>query len=357
MISAVQSTLANRSYLLPFVSSKKIAVLFACLFLLGPDVLARQEEDALAAARLLVQQNKNAEAIVQLKALAARRPGMKGVNHELGVAYYREGEYLEATKYLQDAWRENSEDRDAAQLLGLAYYSIGKPAEAIPALEKVRNWHPNSTMDAIFILGLCYVLTKDYFKARETFAQFYGVAVDSAEAHLLLARILLRQGFDPVAEDEVHKALALSPRLPLAHFTLGEFQVYKADYPKAAEEFKRELVVNPGYAPALTHLADVYWRLGRYDDAEKALQRSIWLDSMASEPYVVMGKVLARKGQLALAERNLLRAVAMDPNSYTAHYFLGQLYLQMGRADAAERELKTAARIQQLQATSMGRNR
>jgi Tfp pilus assembly protein PilF len=47
----------------------------------------------------------------------------------------------------------------------------------------------------------------------------------------------------------------------------------------------------------------------------------------------------------------------MDPNSYTAHYFLGQLYRQMGRAEAAERELKTAARIQQQQATTMGRNR
>ena len=318
MISTVQSASARCYHSLP-ARPKRTAVLLACLLLLGPDVLARQEEEALAAARVLIQQNKNAEAISQLKALAARRPGMKGISHELGVAYYREGEYLEAAKHLREAWGENPEDRDAAQLLGLSYYSIGKPAEAIPALEKVRDWHPNSTMDAIFILGLCYILTKDYFKARETFAHLYGMAVDSAEAHLLLARILLRQGFDPVAEHEVHKALSLSPKLPLAYFTLGEFEVYKADYPKAAEEFKRELAVNPGYAPALTRLGDVYWRLGRYDDAEKVLQRSVWLDSTASEPYVVMGKVLVREGQLALAERNLLHAIAMDPNSYTAH--------------------------------------
>lgn len=357
MVSAVQPRSANSSYSLPLVSSKRIGVFFACLLLLGSDVFARQEEEALAAARSLIQQNKNAEAIAQLKTLAARRPGMKGINHELGVAYYHEGEYLEAAKHLQDALRENPEDRDAAQLLGLAYYSTGRPAEAIPALEKVRDWYPNSTMDAIFVLGLCYVLTKDYFKARETFAQLYGAAVDSAEAYLLLARILLRQGFDPVAEDEVHKALSLSPKLPLAYFTLGELEVYKADYPKAAEEFKRELTVNPGYAPALTRLGDVYWRLGRYDDAVNVLQRSIWLDSTASEPYVIMGKVLVRKGQLALAERNLLHAIAMDPNSYTAHYFLGQLYRQMGRADAAERELQTAERIQQLQGTNTARNR
>ena len=138
-------------------------------------------------------------------------------------------------------------------------------------------------------------------------------------------------------------------QLPLAHFTRGEFYVYKADYAKAAQEFEKELVINPGYAPALTRLGDVWWRLERYDDAEKVLQRSIWLDSTTSEPHVIMGKVLVRKGQFALAERALRRAIAMDPNSYTAHYFLGRVYRETGRPDEAEREMGIAGRIQQRQ--------
>lgn len=336
---------------------KRIACFLLCVLWLGVKAAAAQEDQALAAARSLMQQKKNAEAIAQLKALAARRPGMKGINRELGVAYYHEGEYLEAAKYLEDAWRENPEDRDAAQLLGLSYYFTGQPAAAIPALEKVRLWHPNANMDAIYTLGLCYVLTKDYPHALETFAGLYGVSPDSAAAHLVLGRVLLRQGFDPVAEEEVHKALSLSPQIPLAHFTLGEFYVYKADYPRAVREFEEELAINPGSAPALTHLGDAYWRLNRFEDSERVLQRSIWLDSTTSEPYVIMGKVLVKRGQLALAERALQRAVTMDPNSYTAHYFLGQLYRQMGRADAAEREMKTAAQIQELQTQNAPRNR
>jgi tetratricopeptide (TPR) repeat protein len=323
-----------------------------CALSLGAEAVAQQEDEALAAARSLVQQNRNAEAIVQLKALANRRKGMKGVNHELGVAYYRENEYLEAAVYLEKAWQENPEDHDAVQLLGLSRYFTGKPAEAIPALEKVRGWNPNASMDAIYILGLCYILTKNYPQALETYAQLYGLTSDSAAAHLLLGRILLRQGFDPVAENEVRRALSLSPQLPLAHFTLGEYYVYSGDFPKAAQEFEDELALNPGYAPALTHLGDVCWRLGRYDDAEKVAQRSIWLDSTSADPYVIMGKTLVKKGQLALAERALQHSIALDPGSYTAHYFLGQLYRQMGWADAAERELKTAAQIQQSQATN-----
>ncbi len=326
-----------------------LALVLLCLLALGFDAVAQQQDEGLAAARSLIQQNKNDEAIAQLKALAARRPGMRGINHELGVAYYRKGEYLEAAKYLAHGWQENPEDRDAAQLLGLSYYFSSKPAEAIPPLERIRSWNPNSHTDAMYILGLCYVSTKNYSQALETFARLYGVAADSAPAHLLLGRILLRQGFDPVAEGEVNKALSLSPQLPLAHFTLGEFHVYKADYAKAVREFETELAINPGYAPALTRLGEVYWRLSRYDDAEKVLQRSIWLDSTASEPHVILGKVLVRKGQLDLAERALQRAVAMDSNSYTAHYFLGQVYRETGRLDEAEREMRIAARIQQQQ--------
>jgi len=319
--------------------------------------VAQQEDHALATARSLIQENKNQEAIVQLKALAASHPGTKGISHELGIAYYNQADFFEAATYLEEALQENPEDRDAAQLLGLSYYFSGKPAQAIPALEKVRLWHPNENIDAIYILGLCYVLKRNYPEALETFAHLYRLESDSAASHLMLARILLRQGFDPVAEQEVRKALALSPRLPLAHFTLGEFYVYSADYPKAAQEFQQELDINPGYAPAFNHLGDAYWRLKRNEDAERVLQGSIWLDSTSGEPYVILGKVFMAKRQLPQAERALQRAIAVDSGNYTAHYFLGQLYLELGKTAAAERELKIAAHIQQLQAQNAPRIR
>jgi len=327
-----------------------------CAVLLSANLAAQQEDRRLASAHSLMEQKRNAEAIAQLKALSARYPEMKGINHDLGVAYYHEGEYLEAAKYLDEAWKENPEDRDAAQLLGLSLYSSGKPAEAIPALEKVHSWHPNENMDANYILGLCYILTKNYLQARETFAQLYGLPADSAQAHLLLARMLLRQGFDPIGENEVQKALSISPQLPLAHFTAGEFDVYKGDYTTAATEFQKELITNVSYAPALTHLGDVYWRLGRMEAAEKVLQQSIWLDSTNAEPYIILGRVLSKKGKLAVAEREFQKAISIDPGSYTAHYSLGELYRDQGKADAAEREMKIAARIQQQHGPDPHRN-
>ncbi len=44
-----------------------------------------------AAAQTLLQQGKYDEAIAQLQATAAKNPGLKGLSHELGTAYYKKG--------------------------------------------------------------------------------------------------------------------------------------------------------------------------------------------------------------------------------------------------------------------------
>lgn len=318
---------------------------------------SQHANDGLATARLLIQQGRNEDAITELKRLAASDPKVKGVNHELGVAYYRQGEYLEAAQYLERALQENPNDRDAAQLMGLSYYSVGRPVEAIPALEKVRAWYPNANMDAIYVLGICYALAKRYPEARRTLANLYRVPEDSAAAHLMLASILVRQGFDPVAENEARTALKLASQLPLAHFMLGELCVYKADYACALAEYDAELAINPGYAPALSHLGEVYWRLNRYDESEEALQRAIWLDSTSAEPYVTLGKVYFKKREWLSAEHTLQHAIANDPGNYTAHYFLAQVYKAMEKPEAAEREMGIASRLQQKQGISRGRVR
>src|SRR5215469_8576051 len=272
-------------------------VVFLCFAALPHKLVAQQTDETLDSVRALIQEGKNQEAIAQLKSLAEHHPGMKALSRELGVAYYNEGDYLAAAKHLEEALTENPDDRDVTQLLGLSYYSVGRPEKAIQPLENVLLWHPNENIDAIYILGLCYVLTKDYPRALETFARLYHLGRDSPSAHLLLSRILLRQGFDPVAEQEVHKALSLSPRLALAHFTLGEFYVYKADYAKAAREFEEEMEINPGYAPAANDLGDVYWRLKRFAGAYRILQGSIWLGSTSAAHCDVRDKVYIAKRQ------------------------------------------------------------
>jgi tetratricopeptide (TPR) repeat protein len=297
-------------------------------------------------ARNLMQQGKVEEAITELHAVEASSPELKGLDLELGTAYYKKSDYPKAIEYLKKATATDPGTNEAVQLLGLSYYLNGRPAEAIPLLEKVQTWFPRANVDASYILGICYIQTKDYPNARQAFAKMFDVPPDSAASYLFTARMLFRQAFDPVAEEYGQKAVTLDAKLPLAHFLLGELYLYKSRVPEAIAEFQKELAINPGNAATYYKLADAYSRIQKFEDAERLLQRSIWLDATSTGPYILMGKVLEKKGELQLAVRTLQKAATMDPNNAMTHHLLGQAYRDMGKKEESETELKLAEQLQ-----------
>lgn len=299
-----------------------------------------------AKARELLQQGRFDEALALLHELESKQPPPKGLAHELGAAYYKKGDYVQAITSLKKAREEDPNDNEATQLLGLSYYLAGRPADAIPALEKVQTWFPTANVDAAYILGICYIQTKDYPNARKAFAKMFDVPSDSASSYLFTARMLLRQDFGPIAEEYAKKSVELDPKLPLAHQLLGELYLYQSKIDEAIAELRKELAVNPGYPAAYYKLADAYSRQQKFDEAERLLQRSIWLDPTSTGPYILLGKVLEKKGETELAVRALQRALAMDPNNPIPHHLLGQALRDLGRNEEADRELKTAAQLE-----------
>jgi tetratricopeptide (TPR) repeat protein len=294
----------------------------------------------------LTEQGKFDDAITALNEISKSDPTVRNLSHELGVTYYRKGDYRNAVAALQRAIAENPEDAEATQLTGLSLYLSNKPAEAIPYLVKVQSWYPSASVDASYILGVAYIQTKDYGSARRAFAKMFQVPPDSAAAYLFAARLLLRLDFATVAEEYGKKAIELDAKLPLAHQVLGELYLYENKLPEATVQFEQEIAINPGNPAAYYKLADAYSRAQKFDEAEKLLQRSIWLDSTSSGPYILLGKVLEKKGESELAVRALQRALAMDPNNSVTHHLLGQSYRALGRMEDAERELKLAESLQ-----------
>jgi tetratricopeptide (TPR) repeat protein len=297
--------------------------------------------------RHLLLQGKYDEALGLLHGLEVSHPAMKGLAHELGVAYYKKSDFLHAIPYLKKAREQDPDDAEAVQLLGLSYYLAGRPRDAIPELEKVQTWFPSANVDAAYILGISYIQTKDYPSARKAFAKMFDVPSESAASYLFTARMLLRQDFGPVAEEYAHKAVSLDPKLPLAHQLLGELYLYHSQIDDAITEFRKELEINPGNAAAYYKLADGYSRVRKFDEAERLLQRSIWLDPTSTGPYILLGKVLDKKGETELAVRALQRALALDPNNPMPHHLLGQAYRELGKNEEAERELTLAGQLEQ----------
>jgi tetratricopeptide (TPR) repeat protein len=312
----------------------------------APAVLQEQaaaSNSPFAEARRLTEIGKYDEAIADLEALRSQATIPAGLSHELGIAYYKKSDYANAILNFQKALKEDPNDSEATQLAGICLYLAGRPGEAIPYLQKVLTWYPRANVDAAYILGVSFIQNKQFDEARQTFAKMFGFAGDSAAGYLFCGRILFRLEFTAVAEEYAQKAVGLDPKLPMAHYLLGELYLYQAKIDQAIPQFEQEVALNPSFASVYFKLGDAYLRAERYDDAERLLQRSVWLDPNSSGPFILLGKVLLKKSEPELAARALSRAIAMDPGNPMAHQLLGQSYRALGQTADAERELRQAA--------------
>ncbi len=297
-------------------------------------------EEDLARADVLIAQGKTDKAITLLNDLAVKKPKLPGLEAKLGKAYYEKRDYEQAAAHLERALQEKPEDGESTQILGLSYYLLGHLQQAIPPLEKVQSRLPQPDVTGSYVLGISYLQTRQYDKARAAFAKMFSLPAETPGAHLVLAQMMLRQEFEEVAVPELQKALAQDPRLPMAHFLLGEIYLFKSNVELALEEFRKELELNPILWLAYWRMGDAYTRIENWEKAEQALKQSIWLNQTFSGPYILLGKVELKKGDPDLAVGFLERALKMDPNNYSAHYLLATAYKQLGREAEAKREFE-----------------
>jgi tetratricopeptide (TPR) repeat protein len=321
-----------------------IAATFQCSLLIAQAQSSLVSTD-LSEAQELIQHDHPDQAIAILEQLAASQPVPKGVEHELGIAYYRTGKLVEARSAFAKAIEEDESDKESVQMEGLSLYRLGQPEAAIPYLERVRDWMPNANTDAQYVLGLCYLNARRYDDARESFAAQYGEPKDSAGAYLLLATILRRINLPDAAVAQAQKALALSPNLPMAHFMLGQIALHKLDFAEAIRQLEAERAINPGYAPIYDGLGDAYLKQNRMNEAQQALIKAIALDTTLTESFQNMGKLLLQRRDIKTAIMYLKHAERMDPDDSTTHLLLAQAYHRVGQDDDARRESDLAGKI------------
>ena len=316
-------------------------VLLICL------LLAQAPDSAAARAKALIEAGKLQEARAALAGADAASPEIAYLR---GLVSYRLHDYAEAAKALKIAAPAIPETSpryvETVRMIGRCEYLAGHIAAAIPWLEKARASGVQSN-ELFYVLGNSYLHAQQIEKARAAFAAMFGVPADSGAAHLLTARMMLRQELEDDAQRESEQALARDPKLPGAHFILGEIAIYRAQTDRAIDELNREIALNPNYAMAYYRLGDAYTRREDWDRAIPPLQRAVWLDPTYSGPYILLGKALWKTGDLPGAERMLRRALQMDPGNSSAHYLLGRTLIQSGRAEEGKKLLRRSEELKQ----------
>jgi predicted Zn-dependent protease len=298
-------------------------------------------------ASALAHKGKLDQAMAELDVLARQEPVPAGVEYLRGVILYQKEQLTEAGTAFARAVQENPEDPEAIEMLGITLYRLGRPADAIPLLERSHTAQvTHANVEPQYVLGLCYTDAKRYDDARRAFAAQFGFAPDSAEAYLAAARLFLRREFADQAQVFAQKALELNPALPLAHQLLGEVALAKADLPEAVKQLEAEEKLNPLDGEMYDRLGDAYVRSGDYAKAREALDKAVLLEPNSTGPYILLGEALVKLGQPVEAVHYLNHAATMDPGNYVTHSVLGQAYRALGEMEAANREYKLAVEIQ-----------
>jgi len=311
----------------------------------GQGIPSPSPEAQIARADELLRLGQPKDALTILNQLADSAPNTAYLEARIGKAYYQSSQFQPAVTHLKAALQNDGSDAESMQLLALSYFVLSQYAEALPLLEKLGPRLSGSGPDGPYLLASCYVMTQRWENARTTYANLLSLAPDSAIAYLMFGKFLVRQRLENRAVPEIQAALDRDPRIAMAHFLLGEIELYKGDGQAAVEEFHKELAINPSVWLVYWRLGDAYVRLEKYNEAEKVLKQAVWLNETTSGPYILLGQVALKRDNPALAAVYLERAVRLDAQNDYVHYFLGKAYMGVGRTTEANQHFAIAKQL------------
>ncbi len=276
----------------------------------------------LGTARVLLLEERSAEAIEILERLREEDPSDRSVVNVLAAAYREAGRDPESTlptsalpedeelgRHWNDPWEDEIRElrRVPEMLQAGTMVARGNGEEAIPILERLRDERP-AEIQILLQLSEAYAQADRLQEARRTYRTILDVDPDHVLARIGLARLREREGERAVALQLLDEILARQPdygpalaekarilyegqqyeqaipwlvralevdqRNPELWFWLGWSQLTLRLWEDAREAFQNLLERSPERGDAWLALAKAQVKLDQLDEAEKALQRA-----------------------------------------------------------------------------------
>lgn len=354
------------------LSSVFIVVLLACAVVPAQDPSAAVEREFERATQLH-QSGDLQGAVRAYLAILATNPARIDVRSNLGAAYSALGRYEDAIQEYKRALIVDGANYAIRYNLALAYYKAAWFTEAATELEKFIAAVPNTpqTANAQLVLADCRVRLGEYKKVIEalspladadssnrTLAYLLGSALigdgqlekgqaiidrlfrheDSAEAHLLMASILLLADDAQSALKEAQRALELNAKLPSVQAWYGRVLMRLGDTEKAKVAFKSELSSNANDFDSNLYMGVLLRQDKQLEEARSYLQRAIQLRPREQYARYHLAAVYAAAGKPGDA-LPLLEGVLKEHTDFVeARVLLASVYYRLNRKDDGDRE-------------------
>ena len=306
-------------------------------------------------------------------AILATHPARVDVRSNLGAAYSALGRYEDAIAEYKRALAVDVANYPIRFNLALAYYKAAWFTEAAAELEGLLASAPatQQTINARLVLADCQVRLGEYKKviqalsplaesdsSNRTLAYLLGSALigdgqlekgqeiidrlfrneDSAEAHLLMASILLLADDAQGALKESQRALELNPKLPGVQAWHGRVLMRLGDTDKAKIAFKTELASNANDFDSNLYLGMLLRHDRLIDEALSHLQRAVQLRPREQYARYHLAAAYAAAGKPSDA-LPLLEGVLKEHGDFVeARVLLASVYYRLNRKADGDRE-------------------
>ena len=306
-------------------------------------------------------------------AILANHPARVDVRSNLGAAYSALGRYEDAIEQYKRALVIDVANYPIRFNLALAYYKAAWFTEAAAELEGLLAAAPDNpqTMNGRLVLADCHVRLGEYKKviqalspiaesdpSNRTLAYLLGSALigdgqmekgqaiidrlfrheDSAEAHLLMASILLLADDGQGALKESQRAIELNPNLPGVQGLHGRVLMRLGDTDKAKIAYRNELARNANDFDSNLYLGMLLRHDRAFDEALSHLRRAVQLRPREQYARYHLAAAFAAAGKPNDA-LPLLEGVVKEHGEFVeARVLLASVYYRLNRKADGDRE-------------------
>ena len=302
---------------------------------------------------LALSEGQYEQATNYLDGAVKQTPDDLGLQVEDAIGWFRRNDVARAKAQINAVLAKEPGNARAHNVLGRIYLFEGHPAESIKELNTAVA--QQADFETVYFLGIAYLKAKKVSDAAELFAKLQATAGDSAALHVLFGRAYIVTHFPEPAVAEFRKAVELDPKYPRAHSLLGYAyldHLNEQGYPLARSMFQQELKIQPDDYLTLVLLGLTDVSLRDYLAAESVLLHAARVRPDGAAPYLYLGEAYTSTQRTKEAVAALQKYVSLVHNPEEFHrdlgrgyFLLGQGLLRLGRPEEAKKAL---ARSQQL---------
>ncbi|MBT6094327.1 MAG: tetratricopeptide repeat protein [Rhodospirillaceae bacterium] len=254
---------------------------------------------------------------------------------------HQSGNLADAGLLYQEILREDPDQVDALNLLGVVLSTAGKMDAAITLLSRACELAPDFAGPFVNLGNVLQAMGR-LDEAVDAFQKGLTLAPEQAETANNLASALNALGRHEEALNSCTQALAGNPNLGAAHVNMGNALLAMDNAKEAVSSYKKALELNPADSTAHFDLGNAQMKLEKFDAAHGSYTRAVSLDFSNAEKHYNLGNACQALDRFDEAISAYDKAIEINPGYIDAICNRGATLQKMDRVDEAIAALRSA---------------